>query len=70
MPMTTPQTKTEALTLALYLGLAAPDEEHAANCGVLAEGFAASLPPETVEACKHDALDWYDREPLPSFART
>jgi len=68
MPMSPPQTTREALTLALYLGLTAPDEEHAASCGVLADGFAAHLDASTVEHCEADALEWLEREPLPSFA--
>jgi len=53
----TPQTREEALTLALALAISAPTDELAVKVTEQAEELAAGLDELTVERCKRDALE-------------
>ncbi len=53
----TPETQEQALTLALYLGLIAPDDGKAETAALLAEDLAAGLDAGTVEVCKAAASE-------------
>ena len=55
-----PQTQEQALTLALYLGLSAPDDRKAQIAAVLAEDLARGLDESTVELCKAAALERWE----------
>lgn len=51
-----PETNYEALVLALVLAVTGIDEEKVNDVVVLAEGFAAGLPPDDVERAKRESL--------------
>ena len=51
-----PETDYEALVLALVLAVTGIDEEKVNDVVVLAEGFAAGLPPDDVERAKRESL--------------
>lgn len=53
---TEPRTPEEALTLALYLGLTAPDDARAEEAGRLADMLAVGVDTDTIERAKVAAL--------------
>ncbi len=56
----TPKTQEQALTLAVYLGLIAPDDERARASAMLAEELSAGLDKSTVEICRASALERFE----------
>ena len=57
-----PRTREQALTLAYYIILVAPDDEKAQAARILAEEFAAGLDESTVEICKAAALERWEAD--------
>ena len=62
MQYRTPETQEQALTLAFYLGLAAPDAEESQAAALLAEDLAVGLDENTVETCKAAALERWEAD--------
>ena len=57
-----PRTQEQALTLALYLSLSAPDPEQAHAARALAEELSVGLDESTVELCRASALKRWEAE--------
>ena len=57
-----PLTQEEALTLAVYLSLAAANPDLANAAGALAEEFAVGLDESTVEICKASAVERWETD--------
>lgn len=58
----TPETQEQALTLALYLCLCAPDDDKAKAAGMLADNLALGLDENTVETCKAAAMERWEAD--------
>jgi hypothetical protein len=57
-----PETPEQALTLALYLRLTAPDDRKAPAAGIVADELSLGLDASTVELCKAVALERFEAE--------